>query len=125
MLAAAGLLAYAPLLLLLTAFWPAHYLRHRQPLVATLKVLAGFLETLLPGQFVSSKGGVVGAAAAEGPPWELLLHTAAALPIQLALHALGKRPLIGGLGWSERHVLQHQPAWPAWPAWPACLACLP
>jgi hypothetical protein len=96
-LAAAGLLAYAPLLLLLTALWPAHYLRHRQPLVAALKVLAGFLATLLPEQFVSSRAGIGGAAATAGPPGELLLRTAAALSVQLALHALGEWPLVGGL----------------------------
>ena len=96
-LAAAGLLAYAPLMLLLTALWPAQFLRHRQPLVATLKVLAGFLATLLPHQFVSRRGGIGGGGgggAAAGQSVELLLRSATALPVQLALHALGKVLLI-------------------------------
>lgn len=51
LLATSVVLAYAPLLLLLAALWPALYVRHRQPLVAAMKASSGLLLSLrLPHQ---------------------------------------------------------------------------
>lgn len=105
-LATAGVLAYAPLLLLLTSVWPHGYIQHRQPLVAAMKVYAAFVATLLPAQHAGAFGRG-GAGGAMGPA-EALLHAGASFATQLMLHALGER--VSGWGWGAGGVLSYRSA---------------
>jgi hypothetical protein len=78
-------LAYAPLLLMLSALWPALYVRHRQPLVVAMKIWAAFVATLLPQQHAEPASSGAG-----GPPHgAMLAHAGSSLASQLVLHALG------------------------------------
>lgn len=81
------MLAYVPLLLLLTTAWPHGYIQHRQPIVAAMKVYAAFVATLLPAQHAGAFGRNAGGAAA---PAEALAHAGASFATQLMLHALGE-----------------------------------
>ncbi|KAL4434608.1 hypothetical protein ABPG77_002731 [Micractinium sp. CCAP 211/92] len=105
-LAAPPLLACVPLLLLLTAVWPAQYVRHRQPIVAALKVWAAFVGSLLPNHFTGTLGaaisGCTGGSASAGTQ---TLRAGVGLTAQLALHALGLQTTGAWLVFSQGFVV--------------------
>ena len=102
-LAVTPLLACVPLVLVLTAAWPALYVRHRQPIAAALKVWTAFVASLLPHRHSGILAVAYASNAAEGSPLAMVARAGVGLTAQLVMHALGRSKCrrVGGGGMAE------------------------
>ncbi|PSC68463.1 peptidase S15 [Micractinium conductrix] len=104
-LAVTPLLACVPLVLVLTAAWPALYVRHRQPIAAALKVWTAFVASLLPHRHSGILAVAYASNAAEGSPLAMVARAGVGLTAQLVMHALGLQTTGAWLIFSQGFVV--------------------